>query len=68
MSVTTLAIIGIFVGDKLSKHLDGNKLKTVPASISQLTNLKTLGLVGNAIAPAEQEKIKAMLPNAQVYF
>jgi uncharacterized membrane protein YfcA len=28
LSVTTLAIIGIFVGDKLSKHLDGNKLKT----------------------------------------
>ena len=28
MSVTALAIIGIFVGDKLSKHIDGNKLKT----------------------------------------
>ena len=28
LSVTALAIIGIFVGDKLSKHIDGNKLKT----------------------------------------
>lgn len=28
LSVTLLAIIGIFIGDKLSKHIDGNKLKT----------------------------------------
>jgi len=27
LSVTTLAIIGIFIGDKLSKRMDGNQLK-----------------------------------------
>jgi uncharacterized membrane protein YfcA len=28
LSVTALAIAGIFIGDKLSKRIDGNKLKT----------------------------------------
>jgi uncharacterized membrane protein YfcA len=28
LSVTALAIVGIFIGDKLSKRIDGNKLKT----------------------------------------
>jgi uncharacterized membrane protein YfcA len=27
LSVSALAIIGIFIGDKLSKHIDGNQLK-----------------------------------------
>ena len=27
LTVTTLAIAGIFIGDKLSKRIDGNKLK-----------------------------------------
>jgi uncharacterized membrane protein YfcA len=27
LSVTALAITGIFIGDKLSKHIDGNQLK-----------------------------------------
>jgi uncharacterized membrane protein YfcA len=28
LTVTALAIAGIFIGDKLSKRIDGNKLKT----------------------------------------
>lgn len=45
-----------------------NKLTSLPIEIASLKNLKTLILVGNEIPASEQKKIKALLPNTQVFF
>ncbi len=45
-----------------------NKLTSMPIEIANLKNLKTLILVGNDISKGEQNKIKALLPNATINF
>ena len=49
-------------------NLANNKLKDIPVEISQLKNLKTLILTGNPIDKSKIEKLKTLLPDAQVYF
>lgn len=45
-----------------------NKLTSMPIEVANLKNLKTLILVGNEISKSEQNKIKALLPNATINF
>jgi tetratricopeptide (TPR) repeat protein len=45
-----------------------NKLTSMPIEVANLKNLKTLILVGNEIPKSEQNKIKALLPNATINF
>ncbi len=47
-------------------YLVYNNLQTIPAEIIQLKRLKVLDLTGNKISPAEQVKIKNMLPGVKV--
>lgn len=45
-----------------------NTLTALPANIRNLKNLKQLTLVGNEIPAKEQQRIKAALPNTQIFF
>jgi Leucine-rich repeat (LRR) protein len=45
-----------------------NQLTRLPDSIANLNKLRELSLRGNPIPPAEQERIRRLLPNCQVYF
>ncbi len=48
--------------------LSSNELVTLPPEIQQLTQLETLSLCGNAFPAAEQERLRALLPNTEVVF
>ena len=45
-----------------------NQLTTLPLEIANLKKLKTLTLVGNEIPVKEQQRIKALLPNTEIFF
>jgi tetratricopeptide (TPR) repeat protein len=45
-----------------------NELTDLPIEIANLVNLKQLILVGNEISPANQKKIRGLLPNCEIYF
>lgn len=49
-------------------NLSGNNLETLPTEITQLKNLQTLNLSGNPIPVAEQNRIRQILPDCNVYF
>ncbi len=49
-------------------YLYGCDLQVLPADIDNLVNLKQLGLAGNRIGAAEQERIRQALPNCKVSF
>ena len=48
--------------------LKGNNIKKLPDSFENLTNLAELNLVYTDISPAEQLKIKKMLPDCAILF
>ena len=48
--------------------IERNKLTKLPPSIKKLTKLKNLYLGGNPISEEEQENIKKMLPNCNIFF
>jgi Leucine rich repeat len=48
--------------------LRGNGITTMPESIEKLIKLKYLDLRENPITNEEQEKIKKLLPNCEIYF
>jgi Leucine-rich repeat (LRR) protein len=48
--------------------LRGNKLTTLPESISQLENLTLLDLRGNLIDKERIEELKILLPGCQIKF
>lgn len=55
------------------KHLENidlafNQITSLPLEIANLKKLKTLTLVGNDIPIKEQQKIRALLPHAEVFF
>lgn len=49
-------------------NLSDNELSALPTEIAQLKNLEILNLSGNLIPPAEQDKIRELLPDCNVYF
>jgi Leucine-rich repeat (LRR) protein len=51
-----------------SLGLFNNQLTSLPESIANLTNLRFLNLQNNPIPPAEQERIRRLLPNCLVTF
>lgn len=51
-----------------SLDLSHNNIHSLPQEFSALKNLKTLILVGNEISAKEQNRIKSMLPNCNIYF
>lgn len=51
-----------------SLDLSGNKIITLPDEISQLTKLKEVNLSDNPINSDEAERIRSLLPQAQIIF
>jgi Leucine-rich repeat (LRR) protein len=49
-------------------YLYGCDLQVLPADIGDLIHLKQLGLAGNRIGAAEQERIRQALPNCKIAF
>jgi Leucine-rich repeat (LRR) protein len=49
-------------------YLYGCDLQVLPADIDNLVNLKQLGLAGNRIGVAEQERIRQALPGCKIAF
>jgi hypothetical protein len=49
-------------------YLYGCDLQVLPADIGNLIHLKQLGLAGNRIGAAEQERIRQALPNCKIAF
>jgi Leucine-rich repeat (LRR) protein len=49
-------------------YLYGCGLTMMPENIGELNKLKVLGLVGNRIEKAEQERIRKALPNCEIKF
>jgi hypothetical protein len=52
----------------IAVDLTNNRLTSLPESIGNLTNLRDLWLRGNPISPAEQARIRNLLPNCNIYF
>ena len=49
-------------------HLDNNSLSTLPAEIGNLQGLKELYLDNNNFCKTEQQRIKKLLPNCEIFF
>ena len=49
-------------------HLNDNNLTTLPAEIGKVQGLKWLRLDNNPITKTEQERIRKLLPNCNIYF
>ncbi|WP_449398266.1 hypothetical protein [Chryseobacterium wanjuense] len=52
----------------VSMNLANNDLKDLPNEFSELKNLKTLILTGNPMEKSTIEKLKAIMPETQIYF
>lgn len=52
----------------VSMNLANNQLKELPKELSYLKNLKTLILTGNPLDQSTVEKLKALMPQTQIYF
>jgi Leucine-rich repeat (LRR) protein len=48
--------------------LGSNQLTSLPKEIGQLTKLTSLHLSNNNFSETEQERIKNLLPNCDLYF
>jgi Leucine-rich repeat (LRR) protein len=49
-------------------YLHNNQLTALPDSIGQLQSLKRLDLDNNQLSKNEQQRIKKLLPNCEIYF
>ncbi|OJJ21762.1 hypothetical protein BKI52_14775 [marine bacterium AO1-C] len=49
-------------------YIDNNQITQLPEEIGQLTQLKYLYAQNNQFSSDEQEKIKSLLPDAEIYF